>query len=398
MNILHLIDPAHDYNGPMALALAAAGIGRLQGIQDSLWLWGSSQLKQDAHTAGLRNVNFVSTPLGNPLLLAGRLRSLLRAQPQDALIECWSPRMFQTVRILAPHLTRTLRVTRTLSAQDLKLTRATLASDTTPSIIIAISATLRHHLISHGIAPERTVTLPPGIDLSLHQPGLRAKIREAWGITGDNEKVIGFIADPPRLADAYQVMMASGLTELSQTGLATFGGGVALTSDNHTFYRTLLHPHQHRLSNAISTAIKFRDADAIIQDTRIDSPWLTLPGCDAVVAVGPHASGLGLLHAMASGIPIAAEATRSNCEALEDQHNALLSKPDWLQGLAHNIIRLLDDKDLAWRLKENARQDIYSTYSRSSYCTRLGRLYHALHAGALPTQADITPDLVSTPA
>jgi glycosyltransferase involved in cell wall biosynthesis len=400
MHVLHLIDPGHDFNGPMPLALAAAGIGRLQGISDATWLWGSSQLKQDAHTAGLRNCQFVSTPMGDPMLLAPRLRALLRAQPQDkgTLVECWSPRMFQVVRILAPNLTRILRVTRPLSVKELKLTRATLASDATPSTIVAISATLRHHLISYGIPSDRTVTLPPGIDLSLHQPGLRTKIRQAWGIQGENIIVVGVIGDPPRLVDAYDASMATGLTEVSQTRKTTLGAGVSgVTDPAHRYYRTLFHPHQERLSNAVTTARQFRDISTILQDANVDAPWLTLPGCDVAIAIGPHASGLGLLHAMASGVPIAAEATRPNCEALEDQHNSLLSKPDWLQGISHNILRILGNPDLAWKLKENARQDIYSTYSRSTYCTRLSRLYHALHAGALPTQSDITPDLVATP-
>ncbi len=403
MKILHLFDPANDQNGPMALALAAASIGRLQGIQEEAWLFGSSKLKRDAQTAGLVNARFVSTPMGDPMLLAGRLRKLLLSQPHDTLLECWSPRMFQTARILAPRLARILRVTRPPSANEQKLIRATLADDTTPSLALAISATLRHHLITHGINASRTLTIPPGIDLSLHQPSLRSKIRKSWGLDPDHsteqEKIIGIIGDPAPLVDAYQGIMATGLAEVSLTSGTTIGAGASHSAQaNYIYFRVLIHPHQHRLSISFTAVQHFRDPGTIIQDANIEAPWLTLPGCDAAIAVGPHASGLGLLHAMAAGVPIVAEATHANCEALEDQHNALLSKPGWLQGLSHNLVKLSQNPDLAWRLKENARQDIYSTYSRSTYCTRLSRLYHALIAGTLPAQAEITPDLVSTPA
>jgi glycosyltransferase involved in cell wall biosynthesis len=406
MRILHLFDPANDHNGPMALALAAASIGRMQGISEEVWLFGSSQLKRDARTAGLARapqaMQFVSTPLGDPLLLYGRLRKLLSAQPLDTIVECWSPRMFQAARILAPRLPRILRVTRPLSASDLKLVRATLADDASPSLAVAISATLRHHMVTAGIDAQRTLTIPPGIDLSLHQPTLRAKIRESWGLTTGpaeqaQERIVALIGDPIALVDAYQGIMATGLAEVSLTSGTTIGAGSShSTRANYVYFRVLVHPHQHRLSISFTAVQQFRDPGTIIQDANVTAPWLTLPGCDAAIAVGQHASGLGLLHAMAAGVPIVAEATHANCEALEDQHNALLSKPGWLQGLSHNLVKLTQNPDLAWRIKENARQDIYSTYSRSTYCTRLSRLYHALTAGTLPDQAHVTPDLVAT--
>jgi glycosyltransferase involved in cell wall biosynthesis len=388
MRILHFADPAQGRTGPTTLALAAASYGRLQGIEQEVCLWGSSELKSHARSAGLRDAGFVSTPMGDPMLIAPRLALMLAGLPQKSIIHCWSVRSFYCSRVLGSGRTCLLHVTRPLDGNELKQVATGFSTRPGASIAVCTSATLRHQLLTRGVSPERVLVVPPGIDLSLHQPGRRQALRQKWGIEDQGTTVVALVGDPAFGPDAYRGIMAMGLDQEVEND----------RSPGKRVFMLLTHPHQTRLSLAVTTNLRVRDDFRVIQDAGVASPWLTLPGADVCLAFGAESAGLALLHAMASGTPIVGEATHWNCEALEDRHNALLTRPGSLQGLSHQMLGILDNPDLAWRLKENARQDIYSVYSRSTYCTRLSRVYHALAEGRLPSQSEVTPELAGVVA
>ncbi len=68
-----------------------------------------------------------------------------------------------------------------------------------------------------------------------------------------------------------------------------------------------------------------------------------------------EAFGLSVIEAMAAARPIVATRVGGMAEYLRDGHNALLCAPHDPQGLAPQLARLLDDRDLARTLGANAR-------------------------------------------
>ena len=69
-------------------------------------------------------------------------------------------------------------------------------------------------------------------------------------------------------------------------------------------------------------------------------------------------------------------------EIVEDRHSALLAKPGPLHPLAHRITQLLEDPHLAWKLRDTARHEAYSFFSRQRYCQSIQTVYEQLETGA----------------
>src|SRR5690606_36726272 len=99
-------------------------------------------------------------------------------------------------------------------------------------------------------------------------------------------------------------------------------------------------------------------------DEALARPWELLPACDAALAIGPHAGGVSLLWAMACNILIVGEATYAVSEIVEDRHSALLCKPGDAQAAAHRLPPLLDERQLACKLRATAHSEAFSLFSR----------------------------------
>jgi glycosyltransferase involved in cell wall biosynthesis len=139
-------------------------------------------------------------------------------------------------------------------------------------------------------------------------------------------------------------------------------------------------------------AARAREHLPSIRTHDLEWPWRILPGCDAALAVGPNAGGLSLLWAMAANIPIVGEATYAVSEVVEDRHSALLGKPDSPVKLAHRLTQLFTDQHLAWQLRDTARHEAYSFFSRQRYCQSIKLVYEQLAGG----KAIEVPPLEST--
>jgi glycosyltransferase involved in cell wall biosynthesis len=96
---------------------------------------------------------------------------------------------------------------------------------------------------------------------------------------------------------------------------------------------------------------------------------------DAAVVIGPKAGGLSLLWAMGANVPIVGQATHAISEIVEDRHSALLAPPHDGPALAHRLQRLLGDRQLAWSLRDTARHEAFSFFSRQRYCRDLTEVY-----------------------
>ena len=148
--------------------------------------------------------------------------------------------------------------------------------------------------------------------------------------------------------------------------------------------RLLVHPDQLNLVRAQRMARQLGVPDRLIVDRTLAQPWHAFVGVDAVMAQG-EVAGLSLLWAMACNVPIVGESTYAISEIVEDRHSALLTKPNQSYALSHRLRTLFDDAQLSWKLRDTARHEAYSFFSRQRYCQSLQTVYEQMLA-AQPVQ------------
>lgn len=368
MRVLHLFE-ASDFSVPHArLALLAQSLGRMPDVTEDVCLLGNRSLETAANDLGITARWRFN--LAGRMGISGyfRLRRELRQHRYD-LIHCWSIRTMGSptlAAVTAADVPRVVTVCRMASAKEARwagvLTRH-LKADT---VYLPISSSVGRSMLEHGVDPQHVHTLRPGIDMSLYQPSLRKPLRESWEV--DNAtRVVALLGDPTEEASAMAAFMATGLADQI---LASRGRPVVL----------LVHPQQRDIDQAMSTARQIDPASRIVLEPRIDRPWEILPGCDIALAMGHSGGNLPLLWAMACAVPIVAEATPAISEIVEDRHSAMLARPDLPKALAHRITQLAEDEQLAWKLKDTARHEAYTFFSRQRYVQSLKQVYEQVTA------------------
>lgn len=386
MKVLHLIDGSSPQAAPATLAMLAAAWRRTSDIEQHLLLVGGSPLFRQARALDLHPARRVSAPLRQPLLATfGVLRLAQRwfapdwetssarqrvddPQLKPDLVHCWSIGAFNLAALIFRRMPRLLTLTTMPSPRACQWLRLAGESAWGTTIFLPISATIAHRLLSTGVPAERVHVLRPGLDLSMIAHNQRPSIRREWGVEDPTARVVALLSDPPWAADCRDASMTIGLVEEVLKGRVA---GVWL----------VVHPEQlHR--NRIQRQLRdLGRANRIIVDPRLAQPWSILPGCDAALSFGPQASGLSMLWAMASNVPIVAQASYATSEILEDRHSALLSREARPKNLAHRLTTLLEDQQLMWKLRDTARHEAYSYFSRSRYVTDLSQVYTQMAQG-----------------
>jgi hypothetical protein len=371
MRILHLLDSAGPQACATTLALLSDSFGRLASHEQSLLLLGGTSLLRSAESVGLKRdrtarVQIVGVPHGQAVLGYTSARQRLRSVGPIDLVHCWSLGSLTLASMLLwrEKVRRVLTLTTEPDARSLRWLRALLSVSGTVTILCT-SATIRHALISNGVPESLVRTLRPSIDLSRVAHAQRQALRERWKLPHENTMVIAPLNDPAPAGDATLALWPAGLA--AQT-----------LADGYDRIRLLLHPRQANRLRARRTQRGMGRESFIIEDAGLDEPWTVLPGCDVATACGPSSAGLSVLWAMASNVPIVGEATYAMSEVLEDRHSALLSKPGQPKLVAHRIRQLIDDPSLAYKLRDTARREAFSYFSRQRYCEELDGVYKSL--------------------
>jgi glycosyltransferase involved in cell wall biosynthesis len=262
---------------------------------------------------------------------------------------------------------KVLSVTCPLSGQATKWLGVVVRECRSPVVILAMSATIRRELLSGGLAEGSVHVLRPGIDMGRVAMGERGALRESWGVLADSEKVVVLLTDPVGVGDTREVAMG---VMLADEALMATGQRV----------RVVFHPDQRDHLRLKQTVRDLGKEDCVIFDGRVSEPWLVLPGCDIAVSAGGGAGGLSLLWAMAGNVPIVGEGTYAVSEVVEDRHSALLVKGCTPRLLARRMEQLVSDPPLAWKLRDTARHEAYSFFSRQRYCQGLRAVYEQVVA------------------
>jgi N-acetyl-alpha-D-glucosaminyl L-malate synthase BshA len=88
--------------------------------------------------------------------------------------------------------------------------------------------------------------------------------------------------------------------------------------------------------------------------------------------------GLALIEAMSAGLPCVASRVAGISELIEDGQNGLLVEPEDVAGLAEALLKLLEDRELAKKLGDKARQSVIQTYNPDVIVSQYISLYRQL--------------------
>lgn len=351
------------------LALLAESLGRLGHTSQRVLLLGGSSLQREACAAGLSDATVVGVPRGHALLGWPAVTRALRQDGDADIIHCWSPGAFTFASFAKRTTHRVLTITTPPSPETVRWLRVLCTaggSSGACSVILTTTATIRHALISGGVPVEMVHVLRPGLDMGRTSRVDRSFLRESWGVESEQTRVVALISDPPGDGDALYATMAVGLAQESYST----SGAIDLL--------LLVHPDQRQRRRAESIHRHLGRAGRVIVEPLLSRPWEVLPACDAALAFAGSGEGLSLLWAMASNVPIVGEATYGISEIVEDRHSALLVKPGVRQALSTRIRQLVDDRQLAWKLRDTARHEAYSFFSRLRYCQSLQCVYEQI--------------------
>lgn len=379
MRVLHLFDAGDTCVPHTRLALLAASLGRLPGVEQDVCLMGNRMLFDAAAAVGIDARWRIGVPGGHAALGYFAVRAQLKVKSYD-LVHCWSttpmgPAML--AMLLSPSQPRVVTAAHLPTSCEADLTRLLIGEKRSRMTILATSSTIRREFLTRGVSTDAVHVLRPGVDMGLVDHAQRDALRKAWDIPQEG-KVVALVSDPVASTDCVAAHMAVGLAdELSRR-------------DGQPLF-LVVHGRQFNRAQAMHAGYELGRSELIIVDDRVACPWRVLPACDLALAMGPQAGGLGLVWAMTAGVPIIGEATYAVSEIVEDHHSALLAKPGVPKMLSHRIAQILADPQLAWKLKDTARHEAYSFFSRQQYVQSLGKVYEQVVNGqpieVLPLQS-----------
>ena len=374
MRVVHLLDQAGWQTCPTTLALLAQTIGRLGDCEQDVLLFGNAALERAARQRGIERVVRLATPFGRAMFAwlavrhharRGRLADLDLGNAD--LLHCWSTETLTLATSLWRNVPRVLTLAVAPSPRAVRWLSILGRETSRPTVLLATTATIRRTLLTGGVPESSAHVVRPGLDLGMVDHESRTLLRRQWGLTSDRAKVIALLGDPPHATDALEPARM-----LLLAGDAYAPGRQPI--------RLLICPDQARRRAAENLLRGLGREHWIIRDRRLTEPWRALPGCDLALTMAPHGGGLSLLWAMAANVPIIAEATHAVSEIVEDRHSALLAKPGKNGLLAHRIKQLIDDDRLALRLKDAARAEVFSLFSRQHHCRCVKAVYDQLVA------------------
>jgi hypothetical protein len=377
MRVLHLIDAAGFQATGTTLALMAESLGRLGATQQQVLLAGPPAFEALAHQSGVTATHRVAVPNGQAVLGWPRIAAAIRAAVAGGvdLVHCWSVGTLSVATTVLPRVPKLLTVTAPPSHRGVHWLRFVISESRAAIALLPLSNTVRRTLLEGGVAASAVHVLRPGIDQGRVRHTTRALLRESWDAADPNIRVVALLSDPATSADAHHASLAALLASdiLASRRRAPSG-------EQQPRLRLLVHPDQRNRLRAQRMARDVGQGHCIVQEPRVGAPWEILPGCDAALCVAGY-SGLSLLWAMAANVPIIAEATYAASEVVEDHHSALLAKADRPASVAHRLTELLPDKMLAWKLRDTARHEAFSFFSRQRYCQSLQVVYEQIVAG-----------------
>jgi glycosyltransferase involved in cell wall biosynthesis len=116
--------------------------------------------------------------------------------------------------------------------------------------------------------------------------------------------------------------------------------------------------------------------DSVLFTGNLENPNVALAICDIYthISLGEGGVSISLLEAMSMGKPIIATSTGGIPEAIVDGYNGILVQPD-IDELSHKLYYLIEHKDFARMLGENARKTAVENFSWKKTTDEFMKIY-----------------------
>jgi glycosyltransferase involved in cell wall biosynthesis len=310
-----------------------------------------------------------ATALGGRHGLAGaslRLARLLRARRYD-VINAYGFRASMVARLLVWLLARRavfvcgVRGRHVTDVADVRSPKARLAAALerfTSSLVDLYDANSRggvELLGELGVAPERVVQIPNGLDLSTWTPAHRGP------------------DDPPTIVCAARFAPVKRHEDLLRA--------LALLRRNGHAFRALLAGEGPTLPAMRSLATELGLADIVELPGRVDPEAMRgMLGRASIACLSSVWEGMpgAVMEAMACGLPVVATDVSGTREVVADGESGLLVPPCDPPALARALARLLDDPELRARLGTAGRRRMEERFSLEAMLDAKERLYREL--------------------
>lgn len=237
--------------------------------------------------------------------------------------------------------------------------------------IVVNAGAIKQRLVDDGYAAERITVITNGINLARfdrrQEPG---RLRRELGLPADAPLVAVFARLNPVKGIEYFLEAAASVSTRFPTARFLVVGEGRVMRDGVVVegpYQRELEAHAARLGLG---------ERALFTGLRLDVPELL---AEVAVSVLPCVRNEGLsnsvLESMAAGVPVVATTVGGNPEVIEDGNTGLLVPPRDAGALARAICAILEDGELAGRLRGTARQRVADRFSVEQMVRRTERLY-----------------------
>jgi glycosyltransferase involved in cell wall biosynthesis len=236
--------------------------------------------------------------------------------------------------------------------------------------VLAVSAPLRDHAVSLGVASERVHVVPNGVDTSLFQTRPPDEtVRRRWGLDGG--PVLGYVGGLRRWhgVGALPLLLERLGQRYRDLRLVIVGDG-PLRGELECDLR----------QRGLTQSVLFTGAQPQEEVAALIGQF--------DVALAPYAhldhafyfSPLKIFEYMACGIPVVAAASGQIAEVVHDGETGLLYPPGDLEALTAACDRLLTNSALRQRLGQAGAREIHSRYAWDHNAARVTELACSLMA------------------
>jgi glycosyltransferase involved in cell wall biosynthesis len=208
----------------------------------------------------------------------------------------------------------------------------------------------------------------PAPALTGDHPATRARIRSELGI-GPETPVFGMVARVAQQKDFETLISATGqvLAVRPEARLLLVGENQE-PEDSLFYYRKLCRMIEAEgLTGKVTWTGFRRDVPALMQAMDV-----------VVLSTRSEGFGLTILEAMSLGRPVVATRVGGIPEIIADGENGLLHEVRDARGLAQQILRVLDDQNLAAALSRRGRESALSRFSKEQTLQAIRQMYSSL--------------------
>lgn len=234
--------------------------------------------------------------------------------------------------------------------------------------VTVVSKELRAFLTARGVSPQRITVVPAGVNPEMFDGSDGREVRERFGLNGHPAVMYTGSVDPLQRVDYLLRAMPLVWKKIPAARLI-MNVNVGSEAD---FARVAGQARKLGIEERIT----------MVRSARLDELPGYLAAADVTVSPRPACPGypVKLLNYMAARKPIVT--FEGSAKGLRHLETAYLAKDhDW-KDLARGIITLLEDRPMAARLGERAREAINGRLDWPSLAERIEGIYHRMLSGA----------------